>query len=353
MLARRVIFFTLLLVTTGSSWSVLPITLSTDGGAEKTPPHLTFVRAFSSVQDVKRDMHPELNRSLDIIAGPKEAQPVTYSMNQPYGVTSDSSHRIYVTDIGAGEVHVFDFVHSHYSLLRGGEHLRTPFGIAADPEGNVYVSDTDLQTILVYDPRGKFTHYIKKRRGNESYFAAPWGIAVDPVMQHIYVCDRLRHMVFILDKKGRILRRIGKRFGGDGPGEFRYPTQVIAAGAEIAVLDLGNLRIQILDAQGQFRKEIKLGYTNNGAGLAMDKEGNFYVTDPLVNQLRIFDHDGQLLYESRKDGSEAGQFDGMSGIWVDSGRCLYIADTHNKRVQLFQITGPDERTAPPNCIGTQ
>jgi len=333
------IAFVLLLMMARVPGSAPPNASQSKTIENNAPAHLAFVRMFSSAKDVNQELHPVLNRSFDILAGPKEPEPTIDAMQKPYSVTTDSAHRIFVTDVGAKVVHVFDFVHSTYSHLRGGDRLRSPLGVAADHEGNVYVSDSLLQNILVYDPSGKFHRYLKKSRGNESYFDTPAGIAVDAATEHLYVCDTSRHLVIVLDARGHVLARLGKRFGGNGPGEFRYPTRVVAAGGEIAVLDLGNSRIQILDAQGHFLKEIKLGEPSDRSGLAMDNDMNIYVTDPYINRLQVFNHDGQPIYDFGGAGNDAGLFNGISGVWVDSGHCLYVVDTQNKRVQLFQIRG--------------
>lgn len=143
--------------------------------AEKgAPEQLSFVRQFSSARDVSGPSHPILNKTVDIIAGPKEEEPAAPSaLQEPDAVTTDSNHRVFVTDIRAGLVHVFDFVHGQYSHLGAGDHLRSPFGIAIDHEDNVYVTDSSLRTILIYGPKGKFIRYLKKPRGNESYFDTP------------------------------------------------------------------------------------------------------------------------------------------------------------------------------------
>lgn len=317
-------------VERASTWRV--------SGGEKGIPQPVFVRQFASAEDMKRE-HPILSRSLDIIAGSKDAEPRSYALQDPSAVTTDSRHRIFVTDVRAEAVHVFDFANSTYSRLRGGETLHLPLGVAADRDGNIYVSDSALRTVLVYDSRGKFIRPLKKMKGGESFFDGVRGIAVDPTTGRIYVCDKFRHMVFSLDQKGRIRARYGKRFGGDGPGEFRYPMQVVAGGGEIVVLDSGNNRVQILDASGRFLKAFRVSDVENGSGLAMDNDGNIYVSDPQLNRVQVFSHDGQSLYTFGETGTGIGQFSGISGIWVDSGHCLYAADSGNKRVQLFQIGG--------------
>jgi DNA-binding beta-propeller fold protein YncE len=300
---------------------------------------LRFVREFASAQDVKR-AHPVVERTLDIIAGQKPDEPHSDVLQTPYAVTTDPEHRVFVTDVVAGKVHIFDFCRSKYSVLQdGGERLRRPVGVAADGKGNVYVTESDARAILVYDAKGKFRRYLKESRGSESYFEAPWGIAIDPATGRIYVCDSPRHMVIVLDRKGRVLDRFGKRGGGTGPGEFRYPTQVVASGGELMVLDSGNHRVQILDVRGHFRGEIKVGYTDDRTGLAVDNERNIYVTDTVLNRVRVFNHDKQLLYEFGRSGKKASEFNGASGMWVDSGHSLYVVDARNKRIQAFQIDG--------------
>jgi DNA-binding beta-propeller fold protein YncE len=339
---RTLVFVLLFLSAAGVSLSGPRNVPQSKSDEKSASGQLSFVRQFSSAQDLKGVSHPVLNKTIDIIAGPKEpTSPAPSVLQAPYAVTTDSTHRIFVTDIGAGVVQVFDFARGEYSLLRGGDHLRSPLGIAADGGNNIYVSDSSLRTILVYDSKGKFIRYLKKNRGRESYFDAPRGIAVNPGTEHIYVCDTPRHMVIMLDKKGHVLATFGKRGGGTASGEFRNPTQVVATGSEIIVLDSGNSRVQILDLRGHFRTEIRLPDVGERAGLAVDHDKNIYVTDPELNHLQVLNHDGKLLYFFGQSGTDAGQFNGISGAWVDAGHCLYVADTKNKRVQLFQIGGPN------------
>lgn len=312
----------------------------TGAGETNTTGQLKSVRQFSSAQDVRGPWHPVLNKTLDILAGPKEGEPAPPStLQEPVALTTDSMHRVLVTD-AKGFVHIFDFLHGEYSHLQGGD-LRSPSGIATDRQDNVYVSDASLRTVLIYSPKEKFIRYLKKPNGNESYFDTPRGIAVDADSEHIYVCDTARHMIIMLDKKGRVLATFGKRGGGTGPGEFKSPTQVVATGGELFVLDSGNGRVQILDLRGHFRKAITIVDAPRSAGLAVDRDKNIYVSDAELNRLQVFNHDGRLLYSFGQSGPAVEQLEGISGLWVDSGHCLYGIDSKNKRVQLFQIGEKD------------
>src|ERR1035438_2370544 len=107
-------------------------------GAQQASPSLSFMRVFSSADDVKAQ-HPVLDRTLDIIAGP--ADPVTRVdvLQSPSAVTTDSNHRIFVADPGARTVHIFDFVRSKYDRLdRRGDRLHAPVALAVDGNDNLY-----------------------------------------------------------------------------------------------------------------------------------------------------------------------------------------------------------------------
>jgi DNA-binding beta-propeller fold protein YncE len=305
--------------------------------------NLRFVRAFSSADDVRRG-HPLLGRTLDILAGRKDLEPRMDVLHSPCAVTTDSTHRVFVADPGAEDVHVFDFIRSKYDLLkRGGGPPVTPISLAVDGRDNLYVIDRSSRTVFVYDSAGKFSGYLGKLSGGESYFETPAGITIDRTTGRIYVSDTLRHMVIIMDNRGRLIGKIGKRGGGDQPGEFRLPGQVVVSGGELFVLDAGNTRIQILDTAGHFRRAINLPYADNRTGLAVDQQGNIYVSDPELNQIQVFGHEGKWLYIFDPRTIEGANFSHPLGMWVDAGDCLYVVDSQSHRVGLFQISGQKAR----------
>jgi DNA-binding beta-propeller fold protein YncE len=146
-------------------------------------------------------------------------------------------------------------------------------------------------------------------------------------------------MIIIMDNRGQLLGKIGKRGGGDQPGEFRLPGQVVVNGGELFVVDAGNARIQILDTAGHFRRAINLPYADNRTGLAVDDQGNVYVSDPELNQIQVFSHEGQWIYTFDPTTIKVANFSHPLSMWVDAGHCLYVVDSQSNRVGLFQISG--------------
>jgi tripartite motif-containing protein 71 len=92
----------------------------------------------------------------------------------------------------------------------------------------------------------------------------------------------------------------------------------------------------VFDLQGRFRKEIPLADMDAQSGLAVDSAGNVYVSDRNMGQVEVFGPEGQSLYRLGAMGDKTGQFNGPTGLWIESG-CLYVADTGNRRVQEFRI----------------
>ena len=304
--------------------------------------HLRFIRAFSGAEDVKRDLHPVLNRSLDIVAGPADPHTLIDKLVAPQGVVTDATGRVFVADPEAGVVHIFDFEQSQYSILKDREQrMQAPVALALDRENNLYVADTELAGILVFDVKGKFLRVLGRDEGEESYFENPVSLAIDLPTRRIFVCDSRRHMVLILDRKAHIRGHIGNRGGGSQPGEFRYPSRIAISGDELFVLDYGNSRIQILDLSGHFRRQIRLGEANLSDGLAVDAKKNIYVTDTQISALNVFGANGQFLYKFGAVGAKPAEFNQPSGLWIDSTHHqLYVADTRNRRVQMFEIPAP-------------
>ena len=70
-------------------------------------------------------------------------------------------------------------------------------------------------------------------------------------------------------------------------------------------------------------------------GLAVDAQGRLYVVDTGNKRIVIFDADGNYITQFGSAGLDPGQFDEPVGIAIDSTGILYITDTWNQRIQSF------------------
>ena len=74
-------------------------------------------------------------------------------------------------------------------------------------------------------------------------------------------------------------------------------------------------------------------------GIALDGEGNVFVSDWGNNRVQKFTADGEFIMEFGEAGDGNGQFRRPSGVSVDRGGDIYVADWGNDRVQVFDPKG--------------
>lgn len=132
-------------------------------------------------------------------------------------------------------------------------------------------------------------------------------------------------------------------FGIKKTGSFSHP-QFLAIDSEgnVYVTDLGNKRIQKFSSTGEFQstwgKSGKLqGEFHYPSGIAVDDKYVF-VADRDLHRIQKFDHDGNFVSEWGSRGIKEGQFQFPNGI-VISNNFVYVVDTGNHRVQKFTTDG--------------
>jgi uncharacterized protein (TIGR03663 family) len=148
--------------------------------------------------------------------------------------------------------------------------------------------------------------------------------------------------------------RAARAFGnaGTGDGQFTAP-RAAAVGPDglLYVADSGNNRIQVLDPDGNLVRAWGSAGAGPGQfqepwGIAVGDDGRVYVADTWNHRVQVFDPGGGYLSEwggfmdiqGQADG-EPGVFWGPRDIGLDAAGHVYVADTGNKRVQVFSPEG--------------
>jgi DNA-binding beta-propeller fold protein YncE len=271
-------------------------------------------------------------------------------MEAPHSVATDATGRVVVADPPAHAVHVLDFKGKASFRIQGGNNrrLHTPAGVAADRLGNIYVSDSERGMVLVYDHLGRFRHYLGKIKG-EAFFERPEGIAVDGQEGRIYVADTARNEVFVLDLRGGVMGSLGDKSRAAGQAQFTKPTSVVLAGSQLFVLDSFGSRVQILDLHGNLLRQVRTPNDNHSppdhAGLAIDSRGDLYISDEVKGKVRAYTQEGKLLSVFGRAGSKTGEFSRPLGVWADARDRIYVADSNNRRIQVFQLRAGGERAS--------
>ena len=178
-------------------------------------------------------------------------------------------------------------------------------------------------------------------------FRSPSAVSVDP-FGNVFVADTGNHRVVQFDSKGRFVIAFGDQ--GWGVGEFSGPTDVCAReGFRLFVVDEGNDRIQEFDI-GDSSPEGTVFPFREAGGLGgealvrphrmdLDSEGRVYVSDTLCHCVWVFTPTGELDGRLGGPGTAPGQFRDPAGVAVGPKGRVFVADSSNGRIQLFDAIG--------------
>ena len=154
---------------------------------------------------------------------------------------------------------------------------------------------------------------------------------------------------------------------GTLPGQFNHPRGV-AVGPEgnVFVVDSDNHRVQVFGADGTFRHEWgsqcnlaaaqgcadldgdgPMGYGDGQFqepwGIAVDDDGRVYVADTWNHRVQVFESDGTFLYKWGEYGQttsgDTWLLYGPRDIALDGEGRVYVTDTGNKRVMVYDQAG--------------
>jgi sugar lactone lactonase YvrE len=243
-----------------------------------TPPKIQFLKAIYSSNDVAKS-----SKFQSFVTGALDEK----GFSKPYGVAVHEGI-IYICDSRAGMVTKIDLANEGFDRIhdQGAGKLRRPINLDIDRDGTVYVADIALQQIMVYSKSGKFT----KAFGAKDQFK-PVDVAI--FGDKLYVLDIGDNEVEVLDKKsGELLGAFGEPGGEEG--QLAKPTN-----------------------------------------LAVDREGNLYITNTLNCRIDKFDADGEFVLSFGQCGDNLGSFVRPKGIAVDDNGFIYVVDAAFENVQIF------------------
>jgi sugar lactone lactonase YvrE len=89
---------------------------------------------------------------------------------------------------------------------------------------------------------------------------------------------------------------------------------------------------------------INLAYADGRSGLAVDDQGNIYVSDPVLDRIEVFARDGRRLYTFDLANVKGANLIQAAGLWISQGSCLYVVDGQKHFVDLFRISGQDAQS---------
>jgi tripartite motif-containing protein 71 len=310
----------------------------------------------------------------------------------------DGDGNVHAPDFGNFRINVYSPTGTYLRTYPSPAPAPAPDGfnqaqdVAVRPDGeSFYTADTYNHRVQRFNAIGDVVN-IWGFRGTTAPQAMnyPRGVAVDPNSGEVLLLNSREGNIKRYSPSGTFISEFGS--WGSAAGQYNLPRGISTDGSRVYIADSNNRRVQVVSLTGEPILSMPCGLAPAGTGpqllggctgITTDADGNIYaaaVTEHVVykwsptgvllakfgtlgsanGQLRapydVAIHDG-LLYVSESnnnrvsaftlDGAFAGRFgskgsgDGQlwtpRGISIDGDGTIYVMDSQNERVQVFQI----------------
>lgn len=307
------------------------------------------------------------------ISGDANGQAATAQFASLYGMTTDAQGNVYVISshcikkiTPAGQVSTIAGAYNLQSYADGAgtaARFNNPLGMAVDAVGNIYVADAGNHCIRKITPAGIVSTYAgngtqgnSNGNGSAARFRYPYDIAFDATTGSLFVADYANNLVRKIDASGNVSTYAGSAAGyADGnvsSALFSGPIGIaVDKQGNVYVTDRYNFRVRKITATGTVSTVAgngNPGLVNGPAATAqfstfiteleVDDNGNVFVADRdnfcirKISGGQVSTYAGSGISGYADGSPEIAQFKGIWGLGI-SGSTLYVADLGNIRIR--------------------
>lgn len=262
------------------------------------------------------------------------------NVQSPRGVAVTLDGTVVITEHGGNKVRIF------YPSDRKTEFpCQKPVGVAATPDGYILVADESSKQVKKYDFTGRLfqesecslTSSLKNplaKTKSVIKMNTPQGVVV---LQdgRVYVSETGTGTLHEMNPNLSIVRRTTGLSAPTGIATDSKGNVYITSKSNHNIIKYNTMTSQV-EAFGTCSKGTAEGQLRRPLDLAIDHNDIIYVADTDNHRISVFDSNGRFLMCFGQKGNKVNELNEPSGITVDQEGRLYVCDTGNNRVIVYQ-----------------
>jgi len=259
-------------------------------------------------------------------------------LKRPGGVGCNDSFFI-VADSGNGRLLQYTFrdgnvkTEAEFKLSQ----LMNPLKVEINSKGEIYALDGKQRRIVRLGPDGKFMGSIDPKGLPSPVAFVPRSFDID-MNDNIYVLDIFSSRVLVLNPEGEYQNQI--KF----PQGYGYFSDIsVDFKGDILLLDSVQARVlsakkhaasfsPLTESVRNLREHIRFP-----VNLTTDERGRIFLIDRNGGLIIVLGQDGSFLGQASSFGMKEGLLNYPSQACINTEGKVFIADTHNNRVQIFEL----------------
>ncbi|MFQ5841962.1 MAG: NHL repeat-containing protein, partial [Thermodesulfobacteriota bacterium] len=223
-----------------------------------------------------------------------------------------------------------------------------PVDVAVDREGRVYVSDYDLDRIQVFTSDGEYLKEWGQSGKGPAHFTVAAGLGIDRNHSRVYLAEFYNKRVEAYSLDGMLLFQVGNP-GRVWGGALNYPTDVaVGPAGQIYVADAYNNRIQKFSPEGKYLHKWGgifgwgiaaswRGWFRVPSGIAVDSGGRIFVADSANHRMVGLSPKGRVL--AQWDLDLPTELFSPNRVALGADDRIFATDTANDRILVFEFQG--------------
>jgi DNA-binding beta-propeller fold protein YncE len=232
---------------------------------------------------------------------------------------------LYVADSGRRQIFRYDT--AQQVMTPFAEYSGVVRSMAVAPDLSLYVSDADARQIFHFAADGR----LLRSFSNSFDLGRPVAVLLDESSGQLLVADSLYNHVIVFNSLGQTVAALKSM-------ETRG-IEAMARGPDgLYLVDRSGRQVAVLSTAGGDLYTVGAGTLHDPNAIAVDRFNRIFVSDVFDNTIKVYER-GEMIATIGGAGATPASFNRITSLWLEH-NLLYVADSLNGRIQIFQIAPP-------------